>query len=180
MKKLALLFLVCITACKTPEARKPVHQSSSKTMRSSIERTKALLIAEQELFQSFIAKDSTNRYIATEKGAWYTYHTLVETASDFPETDDLVTFTYDIRTINNDTIYAQSSIGKQVYKVDKQKLFPGLRNAIKLLKVNESATFLFPSPQAFGYRGDANKIGPNVPIQSRVTILAIEKNKNQN
>ncbi|CAN0595450.1 unnamed protein product, partial [Ectocarpus sp. 12 AP-2014] len=57
----------------------------------------------------------------------------------------------------------------------KQELFLGLREAIKMLKENERATFLFPSSIAYGYHGDENKIGTNVPIKSTITILQIEK-----
>jgi FKBP-type peptidyl-prolyl cis-trans isomerase len=67
--------------------------------------------------------------------------------------------------------------------VDKQELFMGLRDAVKLLKEGERATFLFPSSLAFGYHGDNNKIGTNVPLKSTVTLLKIEQqesiNKNQ-
>ena len=84
-------------------------------------------------------------------------------------------FNYDILTLDNDTIYSKEDIGIVTYKVDKQELFQGLRDAIKILKVNERATFLFPSSIAFGYHGDENKIGSNVPIKSTITILQIEK-----
>ena len=59
--------------------------------------------------------------------------------------------------------------------VDKQELFLGLRDAVKMLKEKERATFLFPSSIAFGYHGDENKIGSNVPLKSTITILQIEK-----
>jgi gliding motility-associated peptidyl-prolyl isomerase len=83
-------------------------------------------------------------------------------------------------TFSNDTIYSKEDIGTLTYKVDKQDLFPGLRNSIKLLKENESATFLFPSSLSYGYHGDNNKIGVNVPIKSTITILNIDKQKDNN
>ncbi|MEP4882173.1 MAG: gliding motility-associated peptidyl-prolyl isomerase GldI, partial [Maribacter dokdonensis] len=75
----------------------------------------------------------------------------------------------------NDTIYSKEDIGVVNYKVDKQELFLGLRDAVKMLKEKERATFLFPSSLAFGYHGDENKIGSNVPLKSTITILQIEK-----
>jgi peptidyl-prolyl cis-trans isomerase len=57
--------------------------------------------------------------------------------------------------------------------VDKQELFQGLRQAIKLLKENEEAVFFFPSEIAFGYHGDKEKIGVNKPIRAQVHILKI-------
>jgi len=53
----------------------------------------------------------------------------------------------------------------------------GLRHGIKLMKVGETATFLFPSHIAYGYHGDNNKIGINVPLQSTVTLLDLKKEK---
>ena len=38
------------------------------------------------------------------------------------------------------------------------------------MKVGETVTFLFPSYQAFGYYGDDDKIGTNIPLQSKVTL----------
>ena len=89
-------------------------------------------------------------------------------------------FTYDLLTLDNDTLYSTKDIGVVTYKVDKQELFPGLRNAVVLLKENEKATFLFPSSLAFGYHGDNNRIGTNVPLKSTLTVLKIEKQKLDN
>jgi FKBP-type peptidyl-prolyl cis-trans isomerase len=62
-----------------------------------------------------------------------------------------------------------------VDKEDKDVLFPGLRNSVKILKETETATFLFPSSIAYGYPGDKGSIGANVPIKSTITLLQIEK-----
>ena len=92
-----------------------------------------------------------------------------------PQPDDLVTFTYNILSFTNDTLYKMEDIGILKYKVDKQELFPGLRNSIKLLKENETATFLFPSSLGFGYPGDGDKIGTSMPLKSTIAVLKIER-----
>ena len=66
-------------------------------------------------------------------------------------------------------------VGLRKCVVSKLDLFPGLRNSVPLLKENETATFLFPSSLAYGYHGDNDKIGTNVPLKSTLTILKIEK-----
>ena len=66
-------------------------------------------------------------------------------------------------------------VGLSKYKVDKQELFPGLRNSVKLLKENETATFLFPSSLGYGYPGDGDKIGINMPLKSTIAVVKIEK-----
>ena len=81
--------------------------------------------------------------------------------------------------MHNDTIYSQEEIGQLSYKVDKQELFKGLRDAVKILKENEKATFLFPSSLAFGYHGDNERINSNVPIKSTIEILKIKQKQKQ-
>ena len=98
-------------------------------------------------------------------------------ATYLPKEDDLVTMTYNLTDFENDTIYTNQEIGIFKYKVDKQKLFVGLRNSVKLLKEGETATFLFPSSLGYGYLGDKNKIGANIPLKATISILQIEKNK---
>ena len=61
----------------------------------------------------------------------------------------------------------------QNYAMDQQELFTGLREGLKLMKAGETVTFLFPSQKAFGYYGDNNKIGTNVPLKCEVTINSI-------
>ena len=56
-----------------------------------------------------------------------------------------------------------------------QDLISGLRDGLKLMKEGETVTFLFPSYKAYGYYGIENKLGTNVPVQSRVTLKSIEQ-----
>jgi gliding motility-associated peptidyl-prolyl isomerase len=181
MKKIPLLFLLIgLMACQGPEPRKAVKVNSGSFIKESVERNKKLLAYEELLIQEIIKKDSLHTYIATSDGSWYFYNLKNEVAEYTPQTDDLVRFTYSLLTFNNDTIYNEEELGYQAYKVDKQELFPGLRNSLKLLKESEKATFLFPSSLGYGYLGDKNKIGVNVPLKATVTIIAIEPIKNNN
>jgi gliding motility-associated peptidyl-prolyl isomerase len=181
MKKILLLFLLIgLFACQGPEPRKPVKVNSGSFFKESIERNKKLLAFEEQLMQDIIKKDSLNTYIPTSDGSWYYYDLKNEVATYTPQTDDLVRFTYALFTFDNDTIYNEQEIGLQSYKVDKQELFPGLRNSLKLLKENEKATFLYPSALGYGYMGDKNKIDVNVPLKATITIISIEPIKNIN
>ncbi|MGB2760338.1 MULTISPECIES: gliding motility-associated peptidyl-prolyl isomerase GldI [Maribacter] len=176
MRLVLFLFLaVFITSCDGPEPRKPIQTKSGSFFKASIERSRKLLEAEENKIQAIIELDSLKHYAHSNSGSWYHYLTVNEDSDYTPKTDDLVVFNYDILTLDNDTIYSKEDIGVVTYKVDKQEIFLGLRDAIKMLKVNERATFLFPSSIAFGYHGDENKIGSNVPLKSTITILQIEK-----
>lgn len=172
---LAIVFLIVCSSCAGPEPRKPVQTKSGSFFKASIERSRKLLEDEERKIQDIIGLDSLKHYAHSASGSWYHYLAVNDSTEYTPQTDDLVVFNYDILTLDNDTIYSNKEIGVVTYKVDKQELFQGLRDAVKLLKVHERATFLFPSSLAFGYHGDENKIGSNIPLKSTITILQIEK-----
>jgi len=60
--------------------------------------------------------------------------------------------------------------------MEKEELISGLREGLKIMKEGETVTFIFPSYKAYGYYGDLEKIGVNMPIISTVTVLNIEQN----
>ncbi|MFH6605032.1 gliding motility-associated peptidyl-prolyl isomerase GldI [Maribacter algicola] len=171
----ALLIFCLIVNCGGPEPRRPVKVKSSTYFGGDIERNKKLLAAEEKLIKDYIAKDSLHLYEPSASGSWYFYHKTNESSDYTPQPDDLVTMTYNIMGFDNDTIYSQEEIGVIKYKVDKQELFQGIRHSVKILKEGETATFLYPSSLAFGYQGDGDRIGVNLPIRSTITILEIEK-----
>ncbi|WP_405381641.1 gliding motility-associated peptidyl-prolyl isomerase GldI [Maribacter sp. LLG6340-A2] len=176
MRVVYLVLLLALTCgCNGPEPRKPVQTKTGSFFKASVERSRKLLEQEEKKIQQIITNDSLKHYTHSASGSWYTYLAVNDSTNYTPQTDDIVVLNYDILTLDNDTIYSKQDIGVVTYKVDKQELFLGLRNAVKLLKENERATFLFPSSLAFGYHGDENKIGSNVPIKSTITILQIEK-----
>lgn len=171
------LVLICLFSCKEPEARHPKERKTGSFIQESVERNKKLLATEEKLIQDIILKDTIHTYQLSSSGSWYYYDHKLEDEGYLPQTDDLVTFIYDLRSLDNDTIYSSDAIGILKYKVDKQELFPGLRNSIKLLREKEKATFLFPSSLGYGYHGDNDKVGVNVPLKSTIEILKIEKQK---
>jgi gliding motility-associated peptidyl-prolyl isomerase len=170
---LGLLFAYC----GGPEARKPVEVKTGSFIKQSVERNRELLAIEEELIASMITADSSRKYISTDFGAWYSYQQQIPSPGYLPAENDLVTMTYDILSLQNDTIYAREEIGTIEYLVDREELFPGLRMGVKLLQKGETATFLMPSHLAFGYHGDNNRIGTNIPLKSTVTIIDIEESK---
>ncbi|MEM8999814.1 MAG: gliding motility-associated peptidyl-prolyl isomerase GldI [Bacteroidota bacterium] len=176
MKVLKYLLLpIALIGCNEPAPRKPVKVKSGSFFTESVERNKRILEKEEAQIQKIIVKDSTHSYSASASGFWY--YKLVENDSvaPIPETDDTVLLSYSLTSFDNDTIYSQDDIGIVNYRVDKQQLFPGLRNGIRLLREGERALFLFPSSQAYGYHGDENKIGPITPLKATVEIIKVNK-----
>ena len=169
------LLILALSSCGQQEARKPVEVKSGTFIRESVARNKELLAREEKLIRDIISADTANVYRETEFGAWYYYDIRSEEATPLPEADDRVTMTYNLNTFSNDTIYSASEIGVLEYRVDKEDYFPGLQQSVKLLKAGETATFLYPSSLAYGYHGDNNKIGTNIPLRATITLMSIEK-----
>ncbi|MGB7392795.1 MAG: gliding motility-associated peptidyl-prolyl isomerase GldI [Pricia sp.] len=170
-----LLFVITIAGCGGPEPRRPVEVKSGSFFTESVERSKKRLAKEEQQMQAIMERDTAQDYVHSASGSWYRYDVVKPEADYTPQPDDLVTMTYNIIGFDGDTIYTKDDIGVLTYKVDKQDLFPGLRNSVKLLKEGETATFLHPSSLAYGYHGDGEKIGVNVPVMSTLSILKIEK-----
>lgn len=172
-----LLMATLMLSCGGPEPRRPVEVKSGSFFKESVERSKNRLMKEEKQIQEIIEKDTAQEYVHSATGSWYRRDVVNAEAEYTPQPDDLVTLTYNLMGFDGDTLYTKNDIGIITYKVDKQELFPGLRNSVKLLKEGETATFLFPSSLAYGYHGDGDKIGINIPIKSTISLLKIQKNQ---
>lgn len=165
----ALLFV----ACKSPEARRPVSSKSGSFIDASVERNIKLNEREQAYIKKIMSENPKQEYIASENGFWYYYNVKQADSLMSPDFGDIVTFNYNIKTLTDDIIYSKEDLKTQTYVMDKQELFSGLREGLKLMKSGETVTFMFPSQKAYGYYGDENKIGINVPIKCEVSVNSI-------
>lgn len=178
MKNKIVLFgflfgLLFVIGCQEQEARRPIKKSTGSFIKESIQRNKKLIALEEKKIDSIIKKNPDKKFIASKKGYWYSYEIKNETDTLKPKFGDIVKFDYEIYDLNDNIIYTALELRPQKYYVDKQEIMIGLRDAIKLMHKNEKIMFLFPSHLAFGYIGDKNRIGPNVPIKCIVTVNEI-------
>lgn len=172
-----LLTILVIAGCEDTEARRPVQGETDRFIEESVVRNRQLLELEETRIQQVITRDSQLEFRQSGSGFWYA---LVEKADQgaIPiESNDAVTLSYMLATLDNDTIYSANDIGVLQVKVDKEALFPGLREGLKVLRNGDAATFLFPSALGYGYPGDQDRIGTNVPLRCSVTILHVEKSQ---
>lgn len=173
MKRLfVFIAMISLGACKSPEARYPVSQNSGSYISESIAKNQELLEKEVTKIEAIIKEDSTREYKPSQNGFWYVYNkkTTDSTNKPNPEFGDIVEFDFSISTLDNRAIYVEGEKGTKTYAIDQEKLFSGLRQGLKLMKEGETVTFLFPSYKAYGYYGDKNKIGRNLPIKTKVTL----------
>lgn len=180
VRNLIFIAICCfsIVSCKSPEARRPIQSNSGSFIKESAERNKKIFEEEKDIIEQLMEADSENSYISSESGFWYYYNTKADsTSTSSPVFGDQITFTFDIKHLNGAPVLSEEENGLQNYKIDQsnQDLISGLRDGLKLMKEGETVTFLFPSYKAYGYYGIENKLGTNVPVQSRVTLKSIEQ-----
>ena len=172
-KRIAIVFFlfVLISSCKQhQEARRPISQASGSFMKKSVVRNKKLVADEETQIQNVIKSNPNVKYIASQKGYWYSYETRNEIDTLTPKKGDVAFFDYEIKDLNGTMIYSQLELRPQIYYVDKQNIMMGLRDGIKLMRKNETVNFLFPSHVGFGYHGDNRRIGTNQPLLCTVTL----------
>lgn len=180
MNKIYLITILLLAAfgCKSPEARRPVSVKSGSFINASVERNKKLFAKEQAQIEKIMKQHKDRNYIASESGFWYYYNTKVEFDSiEKPNFGDIVNYNYNVKSLNGSIIYTKEELKPQSYIMDKEELFTGLREGLKLMKTGETVTFMFPSQKAYGYYGDEHKIGSNMPLMCEVTINSIIQNQ---
>lgn len=169
-----ILIYSVLVSCQDIEPRRPVSASSSSFINESIQRNKKRSAEEEAAIQEIITKDKDHTYLTSEHGFWYYYNSRDTLSTIKPKFGDEVVFDYSISDIEGNTIYPKKTLSNIVYRIDKEDLFYGLREGLKLMRTGETMTFLFPSYHAFGYYGDNDKIGTNIPIRSTVTLHSIQ------
>jgi gliding motility-associated peptidyl-prolyl isomerase len=164
--------LIVFVGCKSPEARKPISVKTGSFIDASVERNKKLNAKEQASIQKLLSEKKVE-YRTSQSGFWYYYNTKIEADSlKTPSFGNIVSFNYDVKALNGELIYDTKT---QSYAMDKEELFTGMREGLKLMKTGETVTFLFPSLKAYGYYGDENKIGSNMPLICQVTVNSISE-----
>ncbi len=180
MNKYLIITLIALISfsCKSPEARVPRTVKSGSFIKESAERNKKLFELEKEQITTIINNNPQHNYIASESGFWYYYNTKIEQDTITPSFGDIVNFDYNVKNLEGVSIYSDEDIDPQNYAMDQEELFTGLREGLKLMKPGETVTFLFPSQKAYGYYGDTNRIGINIPIICEVTVNTITQKQN--
>jgi gliding motility-associated peptidyl-prolyl isomerase len=163
-------FALILASCSQQQARKPITETSGKFMKESVDRNIKLIANEEALIDSIIRKNPERKYLASTKGYWY-YYELENTKDTLtPKRGDVAFFDYEIADLQGNVIYSEVELKPQTYLVDKQNILMGLRDGIKLMNKNEKVTFLFPSHLGHGYRGDNDRIPPNLPLEVTVSL----------
>jgi len=181
MKKIvqiiSLGLVFTLFACQQEVARKPISYSTGAFIKESVGRNKDLVNSEEETIKELIKKDVDHKYYQSTNGFWYKYIKANIQDTITPKTGDVVDIEFEIQDIHGTIIYKKEETTPKVYVVDKQDIMVGLRHAIKLMRKNETISFIFPSHMGFGYLGDKDRIGLNEPLICVVTLKDINPEK---
>lgn len=169
-----LIILLSVFSCKEPQARKPASVKSGISLKTSAERTKKRLAAENRSIALYIKNDSTLSYQNSKKGFWFSYIKKDTVNTLTPQYGNKVSYTYSIQNLKNELIYTINDVGLKTHYIRQENILEGLRHGLALLKENEEIKFVFPSQLLFGYKGDLNKINPNTPLIYNITLHKIE------
>ena len=170
------LIVFVVFGCTKLQPRKPINPKPSTTIfAETAKEYRALNKIEENKILEAIKKDTTNTYIQSSQGFWYTYVTKINDSLPNPKKGNEVVLSYNIKDLNDSILYSKEELGIKNYKVDEEDFISGLQKGIKLMKVGETITFVLPSYSAFGITGDGNKIGINKSIKSTVTLIKINK-----
>ncbi len=176
--KYKILFIVVVFlcfSCSKTTPRRPINPKQSTTVYfEAMQQNKILNKQADEEVLQYIKRDSSNQYIQSSNGFWYTYINKIADSLPNPKTGDEVELSYNILSLNDSIIYSKNTLGIKKYLVDKEDFISGLQKGIKLMKTGETITFVLPSYTAFGITGDNNKIGVNQSIKSTVTLINIK------
>ena len=135
MKPTVLLILIIfIVGCKSPEARPHERVKTGSFIKQSAERNIKLNEREYAIIQTIIDNNPENTYITSESGFWYYYNNQVVQDTIRPNFGDIVNFSYDVKDLNGNVIYSEQDLNVRDYVMDKEELFTGLREGLKLMK----------------------------------------------
>lgn len=170
----ALLF---VTSCSNVQPRKPVVNKSASSNQLSIELNKKLYAKEEAVIKGLIKKDNKS-FERSNYGFWYRFDKQTDSIDERPSFGDRVTFEYDVVSLSGDTIYRKTDLSPLTKSMETEYgIFRGMRETLKLMRPGEIVEAYYPSYAAYGYYGDEDRIGTNVPFKSRVKLLGINMDK---
>jgi len=176
MKLLKFVIIVLFFSCSENEPRYAVNHNKKSIGNPSI--LKNIISEQNQKIDKYLSKNPDKNYINSKRGFWYFYNEKNNSNDKSAEFGDSIIFDYSIADLNNNIIYDYEAIGEQNYIMEKQQIITGIREALKILKKGEIATFILPSYIAYGMYGDLNKIPPNTAIICTIKVKSINSTKN--
>lgn len=165
---LLLFFLLTLSfSCRKPAPQLP----SNKNIRTEETRAVDLVKINRELVQkedsllSVFVLENNPDFTKTETGFWYKKERV--TKNQFLKKDDACVIHYQLYSL--DSILLEEVDDLRVV-VGKKEFIPVLDDALELMRVGESACFIFPWNLAFGMRGYKNLVPAYTSVVFKVYV----------
>ena len=172
MRTIGLFFLlIFFLSCTNIEPRLPLNKGKQIFLNSSALRNKQILVNEERLLIKSAKQDSLLSYEKSESGYLFAFKQRATSDVQLPQKGDQVRFQYQIEDLEKNIIYDKEKLGLVNYSIDEEDLLPALREALRIMRPNEVAVFLFPSYLCYSYQGDGDKIGINQPLRFTIKRL---------
>jgi FKBP-type peptidyl-prolyl cis-trans isomerase FkpA len=169
-----LLLLAFFLACNSPSPRRPIVKSSTPVLEKSVTLNKKIVAREQAYIKRFVAKDTLNDYINSNKGFWYCYLRKNSSESN-PSKGNQVFYEQEIQSLDGTVLLSKEALGIQSYIVDKEHRIKGIQEGIKMMRLGEEVQFVFSSFVAYRSKGNLEyNIGPNQPVVCRIKLISIK------
>ncbi|TWP24472.1 hypothetical protein ETU08_05240 [Apibacter muscae] len=166
-----LLILLCFS-CHKKEAFQPIKsKSASEFINISKEYSKQREEKERNFLQDWInnQKDSLGiAYMPTASGFWIRF--ITKNNNPRALKNNFVKYSAEIKTLTGETIYNSQEFGFKEGVMGKFKDIRGIESSLYLMGKGETVELVLPSFTAYGFFGDENKIGANVPLLVLLTL----------
>tara|TARA_A100001015_G_C14836434_1_gene650682 strand:- start:6 stop:533 length:528 start_codon:yes stop_codon:yes gene_type:complete len=172
VRTIGLFFLlIFFLSCTHIVPRLPLNKGKQIFLNSSARRNKQMLVNEERLLIKSAKQDSLLSYEKSESGYLFAFKQRATGNVQLPQKGDQIRFQYQIEDLEKNIIYDKEKLGLVNYSIDEEDLLPALREALKIMRPNEVAVFLFPSYLCYSYQGDGDKIGINQPLRFTIERL---------
>ncbi|MDR2122893.1 MAG: hypothetical protein LBP34_07185 [Flavobacteriaceae bacterium] len=170
------LITLLLLNCQKKEVFQPVNRPDSGYSKDSQEYSKSREESERRYLQKWVdtQQDSLNiKFQSTSSGIWIRFIEKTENAK--AGNNDWVKYTAEIKTLSNETIYTLTEFGEKQGILGKFKEIRGIESALYLMGKGDVAELVLPSFTAYGFYGDENKIGTNVPLLVTLSLHEVKK-----
>jgi FKBP-type peptidyl-prolyl cis-trans isomerase len=164
-----ILLSIFVNACKTePKSKKVQFESKEDYQETIIASHQLFLKKEKEKIEKFI--DSTG--FSFEKTGTGLRYCIIDSSNGAGfKSKDIAVIRYQLKSIEGDTLYETRPELAQEFAVDYDEVESGLHEAIKFMKVGETAIVILPTHLAHGITGDRAAIKAQTTLVYYLNII---------
>ena len=159
--------LVFLSGCRRQQppqlpANRPIEGMT--TAEKLLKINAGLMQKEDSLLNMFVQENAAD-FTRTETRFWYKKE--YTTQNRLLQRHDASVIDYRLYLL--DGTFLEERTGFAV-NVGRKEFFPGLDEALQLMRIGETGVFVFPSNLAFRLRGYRNLVPPYTPVMFRITV----------